>query len=105
MPSALSARAKPFAAFTFMMVSSRFGLDRGAFSYPGAGAHVKAIKTAARRARPATPRLTHCASSSYARSPMPDIESRSPVDVARKLAPQIRACAEETERTRELPKA
>ena len=36
---------------------------------------------------------------------MPDIESRSPVDVARKLAPQIRACAEETEHTRELPKA
>src|SRR5215472_12240727 len=35
---------------------------------------------------------------------MPGTEVRSPLDVARKLAPQIRACADEIEATRELPR-
>ena len=36
---------------------------------------------------------------------MTDIEDRSPLDLARKLAPQIRSCAGEIEAERELPKA
>src|SRR5215468_2877093 len=35
---------------------------------------------------------------------MPGTEVRSPLDVARKLAPQISACADEIEATRELPR-
>src|SRR5262244_4241736 len=35
---------------------------------------------------------------------MPGTEVRSPLDVARKLAPQIRSCADEIEATRELPR-
>jgi alkylation response protein AidB-like acyl-CoA dehydrogenase len=35
----------------------------------------------------------------------PDAEDRSPVDAARALAPKIRACADEIEAERELPKA
>lgn len=34
---------------------------------------------------------------------MPDTANRSPLDLARQLAPQIRACADEIEATRELP--
>lgn len=35
---------------------------------------------------------------------MPDTENRSPLDLARKLAPQIRSCADAIEATRELPR-
>jgi alkylation response protein AidB-like acyl-CoA dehydrogenase len=35
---------------------------------------------------------------------MPGTEVRSPLDIARKLAPQIRSCAEEIEAKRELPR-
>src|SRR3989454_2399309 len=35
---------------------------------------------------------------------MPGTEVRSPLDVARKLVPQIRSCADEIEATRELPR-
>ena len=35
---------------------------------------------------------------------MPETEIRSPLDVARKLAPQIRSCANATEAARELPR-
>ena len=35
---------------------------------------------------------------------MNEPETRSPIDAARKLAPEIRACADEIERDRELPK-
>jgi alkylation response protein AidB-like acyl-CoA dehydrogenase len=35
---------------------------------------------------------------------MPDIETQSPLNAARKLAPQIRSCADEIEAARELPR-
>ena len=35
---------------------------------------------------------------------MPGTEVRSPLDIVRKLVPQIRACAAEIEATRELPR-
>ena len=35
---------------------------------------------------------------------MPETEVRSPLDVVRKLVPQIRSCADEIEAARELPR-